>query len=49
VYTETDLAGGSYIVNVCNDSQNCSGTATAPITIAPYIALDKVNAVIDQK
>lgn len=47
VYTEGNLAGGSYIVNVY-DSKGCIGTTTAPITIAPYVALDKVNVVVDQ-
>ena len=47
VYTEADLLGGSYIVNVYDD-KGCIGTTTAAITIDPYIALDKVNVVIDQ-
>ncbi|RYJ53300.1 T9SS type B sorting domain-containing protein [Flavobacterium petrolei] len=47
VYTEADLTGGSYIVNVYDD-KGCIGTTTAAITIDPYIALDKVNVVIDQ-
>lgn len=42
VYTEANLSGGSYIVNVY-DSKGCIGTTTAAITIAPYIQLDKVN------
>ncbi|MGL2987974.1 T9SS type B sorting domain-containing protein [Flavobacterium sp. RSSA_27] len=42
VYTEADLLGGSYVVNVF-DSNGCSGTTTAPITIAPFVQLDKVN------
>ncbi|MFH6970007.1 T9SS type B sorting domain-containing protein [Flavobacterium petrolei] len=47
VYTEANLIGGSYIVNVYDD-KGCKGTTTAAITIDPYIALDKVNVVIDQ-
>lgn len=46
-YTEANLSGGSYIVNVY-DNKGCMGTTTAPITIAPYIQLDKVNVVVDQ-
>ncbi|CAN1488082.1 Gliding motility-associated, C-terminal domain [Flavobacteriaceae bacterium] len=42
VYTEANLSGGSYVVNVY-DSKGCIGTTTAPIIIAPYIQLDKVN------
>ena len=42
VYTEANLSGGSYIVNVY-DSKRCIGTTTAAITINPYIQLDKVN------
>ncbi|MFV8333189.1 T9SS type B sorting domain-containing protein [Flavobacterium sp. GSP14] len=47
VYTEGNLLGGSYLVNVY-DSKGCVGTTTAPITIAPYVALDKVNVKVDQ-
>ncbi len=47
VYTEGNLLGGSYLVNVY-DSKGCVGTTTAPITIAPYVALDKVNVAINQ-
>jgi hypothetical protein len=28
--------------------KGCIGTTTAPITIAPYVALDKVNVAINQ-
>lgn len=42
VYTEANLLGGSYIVNVYDD-KGCMGTSTTAITIAPYIQLDKVN------
>ncbi|TAF68525.1 MAG: chromophore lyase, partial [Flavobacterium sp.] len=47
VYTEADLLGGSYIVNVYDD-KGCIGTSTATIDIAPYIQLDQVNVVVDQ-
>ncbi|WP_339919617.1 T9SS type B sorting domain-containing protein [uncultured Flavobacterium sp.] len=47
VYTEGNLLGGSYIVNVY-DSKGCFGTTTGPITIAPYVALVKVNVTINQ-
>ncbi|MFV8357101.1 T9SS type B sorting domain-containing protein [Flavobacterium sp. XS1P32] len=47
VYTEGNLLGGSYLVNVY-DSKGCVGTTTAPITIASYVALDKVNVKVDQ-
>ncbi len=42
VYTEANLSGGSYIVNVY-DNKGCMGTSTAAITINPYIQLDQVN------
>ncbi|MCZ8229980.1 SprB repeat-containing protein, partial [Flavobacterium sp.] len=42
VYTEGDLSGGSYIVNVY-DNKGCKGTSTTPIIIAPYVQLDKIN------
>jgi len=47
VYTEVNLLGGSYIVNVYDD-KGCIGTSTATINIAPYIQLDQVNVVVDQ-
>lgn len=47
VYTEADLSGGSYIVNVYDD-KGCAGTTTTPIAIAPYIALDQVSVAINQ-
>ncbi|MFV8351881.1 T9SS type B sorting domain-containing protein [Flavobacterium sp. XS2P14] len=47
VYTEGNLLGGSYLVNVY-DSKGCVGTTTAPITIESYVALDKVNVKVDQ-
>jgi gliding motility-associated-like protein len=47
VYTEANLIGGSYIINVY-DSKGCIGTTTAPIVITPYIALDRVKVVINQ-
>jgi len=45
MYTEADLAGGSYIVNVY-DSKGCIGTTTAPITITAYTKLDKINVAV---
>ncbi|KFC60064.1 T9SS type B sorting domain-containing protein [Flavobacterium gilvum] len=47
VYTETDLAGGSYTVTVYDD-KGCSGSASGTITIAPFISLDKINIVINK-
>ncbi|QIH39003.1 T9SS type B sorting domain-containing protein [Flavobacterium sp. Sr18] len=41
VYTEGDLTGGSYIVNVYDD-KGCEGTTTTAIIINPYVQLDKV-------
>ena len=41
-YTEYDLSGGTYTVNVY-DSNGCMGTYATPIIIDPYIALDKIN------
>ncbi|WP_208796468.1 T9SS type B sorting domain-containing protein [Flavobacterium fluviatile] len=43
-YTEYDLAGGTYTVNVY-DSNGCMGTYAAPILIDGYIAIDKINVV----
>ena len=42
VYTEADLLGGSYTVNVYDD-KGCMGTAPATITIVPFIALDTIS------
>ncbi|OOV28741.1 hypothetical protein BXU11_01995 [Flavobacterium sp. LM5] len=41
IYIEADFSGGSYIVNVY-DENGCPGTS-APIIIAPFVQLDKVN------
>ncbi len=46
VYTESDLSGGSYVVNVYDD-KGCLGTSTAPITIAPFISLDDIVVSVD--
>ncbi|RKS15803.1 T9SS type B sorting domain-containing protein [Flavobacterium sp. 120] len=45
-YTESDLLGGSYTVNVY-DNKGCIGTAPSVITIAPFIALDKANVAVN--
>lgn len=45
-YTESDLLGGSYTVNVY-DNKGCIGTAPSLITIAPFIALDKANVAVN--
>lgn len=44
VYTETDLTGGSYTINVY-DNNGCVGTTTA--VIKPFISLDNLNVTID--
>lgn len=46
VYTEADLLGGTYTINVYDD-KGCMGTAPSAITLNPFIALDKVNVNID--
>lgn len=45
VYTETDLSGGNYTINVY-DSKGCSGTVTTAID--QFISLDKVSVVVDK-
>lgn len=45
-YTEADLLGGNYTVNVYDD-KGCMGTAPATITIVPFIALDKITVTVD--
>lgn len=45
-YTEADLLGGNYSVKVY-DSNGCSGSTVLNIPIAKYIALDKVNVVVN--
>ena len=47
VYTEADLAGGTYTVTVY-DSKGCQGSTAAPIVIAPFISLDKVNVTVNR-
>ncbi|MCK0161228.1 T9SS type B sorting domain-containing protein [Allomuricauda sp. F6463D] len=44
VYTETDINGGNYTINVY-DSNGCIGTTTA--TIAPFDSLDNATIAID--
>ncbi|WP_185956472.1 T9SS type B sorting domain-containing protein [Changchengzhania lutea] len=44
VYTEADLSGGTYTINVYDDN-GCLGTTTA--TIQPYIELDTLDITID--
>jgi gliding motility-associated-like protein len=46
VYTEANLLGGTYTVNVY-DNKGCMGTAPATITIVPFIALDKINSAVN--
>ncbi|KQB36907.1 putative hemagglutinin/hemolysin-like protein [Flavobacterium daejeonense] len=46
VYTEADLLGGNYTVNVYDD-KGCPGAAPAAVTIDPYIALDKINVTVN--
>ncbi|MGE6352391.1 T9SS type B sorting domain-containing protein [Flavobacterium sp. NPDC079362] len=41
-YTEYDLAGGSYTINVY-DSKGCIGTAPATVEIKPFIGLDLIT------
>ncbi len=43
-YTEANLLGGNYTINVFDD-KGCLGTTTA--TIDPYIALDEINVFVD--
>ncbi|WP_182859104.1 T9SS type B sorting domain-containing protein [Flagellimonas aequoris] len=44
VYTETNINGGSYTINVY-DENGCLGTTTA--VIAPFDSLDSANIVVD--
>ena len=46
VYTESDLAGGTYTINVYDD-EGCIGSTTTAIVIDPYIDLDTVNVTVD--
>ncbi|SNR86953.1 T9SS type B sorting domain-containing protein, partial [Flavobacterium sp. ov086] len=45
VYTEYNLAGGSYTVRVFDD-KGCEGSWTTPIIIDSFITMDKVNVAI---
>ncbi|HKO77846.1 MAG TPA: T9SS type B sorting domain-containing protein [Flavobacterium sp.] len=47
VYTETNLSGGTYTVNVY-DNKGCLGSTVAPIIIAPFTPIDKINQVVNQ-
>lgn len=46
VYTEANLLGGIYTVNVY-DNKGCMGTAPATITIVPFIALDEIDIAVN--
>ena len=46
VYTESDLSGGTYTINVYDD-QGCIGSTIATINIDPYIDLDTVSVSVD--
>ena len=47
VYSEANLTGGSYTVNVFDD-KGCVGSTTTPITIVPYVELEAVTVTVDQ-
>lgn len=40
-YTEANYDGGSYLIKVYDD-KNCEGAVMVPVTIDPYISLDKI-------
>lgn len=42
VYTETNLLGGNYTINVY-DNKGCTATVPGSININPFIALDKIT------
>lgn len=44
-YTEYDLLGGTYIVNVYDD-KGCMGSTTASVTIDPYIRLESADVTV---
>jgi|GEM_PF-567038 len=46
VFIETNVSGGSYVVNVY-DNKGCQGSTLAPISIAPFTAIDKVKVVVN--
>ncbi|TRX32076.1 T9SS type B sorting domain-containing protein, partial [Flavobacterium sp. ZT3R18] len=46
-YTEADLLGGNYVVKVY-DSKGCLPGTSVSVPIAKYIALDKINVVINK-
>jgi len=45
IYTETDLAGGSYTIRVFDDN-NCVGSFMTPIAIAPFISMDEIGVTV---
>ncbi|WP_281231321.1 T9SS type B sorting domain-containing protein [Flavobacterium gelatinilyticum] len=45
VYTETNIAGGTYTVKVTDD-KGCSGISTAPIVIPSFITMDDIDTAI---
>lgn len=44
-YTEANLLGGTYTVNVYDDN-GCMNAVPSTVTIAPFIALDKINVAV---
>ncbi|MFV5690844.1 T9SS type B sorting domain-containing protein [Flavobacterium sp. LT1R49] len=45
-YTEANLLGGTYTVNVY-DNKGCMGAASSAITLNPFIVLDKINIAVN--
>jgi gliding motility-associated-like protein len=45
-YTESDLSGGTYVINVYDD-KGCLGTTTNTLTIDPFTELDELTITID--
>lgn len=46
IYTESDLTGGDFIINVYDD-EGCIGTTATAITINPFIDLDLITLNVD--